>query len=432
MDSPADNAPAIDEFAVHIAEGFGAELLLEIGDAPDISTAAQSPDLTRIRVPRTRIADTPDIIRRAGTTPIKCVAVCSDIGPTSPNPPWLLDDLHRLTRAGAMAVMAADGADSGSFEANLRHSGFDRVQLGLVVNPRLESGLRSPMAVVDHLESERFDDPPEGFSVLAVMTAFNEEDVIGHTVGHLLDEGVNVHVIDNWSTDTTLERVRQFIDTGMVTFEQFPPSGATATTAWGALLGRVSEVAAASEADWLIHHDSDEIRCSPWPGVSVRKALHAIERSGFNAIDHTVIEFWPVDDSPIVDLAADRPYFLFGRRPGHFAQVKGWAKSLGPVDLASSGGHNLASSHRRVFPYKFLLKHYPIRSQTHGQRMVFAEREGRWDPAEVERGWHQHYRHLSLGTSFIKSRDELEFYEASDFNRRYLVERLTGLNLDRE
>lgn len=432
MDSSTSGIPAIDEFAVHIAKGFGAELLLDIGDDSTFGTASLSPDLTRIRVPKTRITDARNIISRSGTTPARCVVVCPDIGSSAPNPPWLLDELRRLTAAGAMAVMAADGNDIDRFETYLRHSGFDQIQLGLVANPGLEPASRSPMALVDHLEPESIEEPPEDFRVLAVMTAFNEEDVIEHTIGHLLTEGVNVHVIDNWSTDTTLERTRGFVDTGMVTFERFPPGGATATTGWATLVERVSEVAAASDADWAIHHDADEIRCSPWPGVSVRKALHEIERSGFNAIDHTVIEFWPVDDSPIVELAADRPFFRFGRRPGHFVQVKGWARWMGPADLASSGGHNASFDHRRVFPYKFLLKHYPIRSQAHGQKKVFAERHGRWDPSEVERGWHQHYRHLSPESSFIRSRDELEFYDVADFNRRYLIERLTGLNVERE
>jgi hypothetical protein len=432
MNSHAQLVPAIDDFAVHLAKGFGAELLLDIGDATAVSSSALSSGLNRIRVPRTRIADAQGIIAHAGTTPVRCVAVCSDIGAESPQPPWLLDDLRRLTSAGAMAVFAANGTDSDAFATHLRHSGFGRAQRGLVANPRLETGLRSPMALVDHLEPGRFGQPPEGFSVLAVMTAYNEEDVIEHTIAHLLKEGVAVHVIDNWSTDTTRERVRRFVDTGMVTVEQFPPAGGSATASWTELLTRVSQVAAASDADWVIHHDSDEIRCSPWPGISIRHALYTVERNGFNAIDHTVIDFWPVDDSPIVDLEADRRFFQFGLRSGHFVQVKAWANWMGPAELAPSGGHSAAFDHRRVFPYKFLLKHYPIRTQAQGQKKVFAERVARWDQEEVERGWHQHYSEFRPEESFLRSREDLDFFDVADFNHRYLIERLTGLNLSRE
>jgi hypothetical protein len=82
-----------------------------------------------------------------------------------------------------------------------------------------------------------------------------------------------------------------------------------------------------------------------------------------------------------------------------------------------------------VFPYKFLTKHYPIRSQTQGERKVLRERHGRWNPEEKARGWHVQYDRFEPGSSFLRDRTELEWYDEEDFNHRYLIERLTGLNL---
>src|SRR5436190_1338975 len=50
----------------------------------------------------------------------------------------------------------------------------------------------------------RFANPEFEFKkikVLAIMTLFNESDVVESVIGHLLEEEVDVHIIDNWSTD---------------------------------------------------------------------------------------------------------------------------------------------------------------------------------------------------------------------------------------
>ena len=42
------------------------------------------------------------------------------------------------------------------------------------------------------------------FSVVAIIAAFNEADVIGQVVKHLVDEGVGVYLLDHGSTESTL------------------------------------------------------------------------------------------------------------------------------------------------------------------------------------------------------------------------------------
>ena len=55
------------------------------------------------------------------------------------------------------------------------------------------------------------------------------------------------------------------------------------------------EIAENFPGRWIIHHDSDEIRCSPWAGISLRGGLNIAERMGYTAVDFTVCEFRPVD-----------------------------------------------------------------------------------------------------------------------------------------
>ncbi|HEV7796750.1 MAG TPA: hypothetical protein VGO73_01245, partial [Pyrinomonadaceae bacterium] len=86
---------------------------------------------------------------------------------------------------------------------------------------------------------------------------------------------------------------------------------------------------------------------------------------------------------------------------------------------------------RRVYPFKFLLKHYSFRSQEHGEKKVFRERRDRWNPLERAKGWHVHYDSMQEGHRFLRSSSEKEFFEEADFNKTYLVERLSGIGVDR-
>jgi hypothetical protein len=200
-----------------------------------------------------------------------------------------------------------------------------------------------------------------------------------------------------------------------------------------ALLERVETIARSTDADWVIHQDVDEVRASPWAGVTLRDALYQVDRRGYTAIDHTVLEFCPVDD--FFPFGGDPEeyfrWFEFGRRADHFVQVKAWKNTGQPVDLAQSGGHHARVS-GRIYPYKFLLKHYPIRSQAHGERKVFADRKARWDPQERGRGWHAHYETIGEGHRFLRDPRTLELFERERFDARYLIERLSGVGIRRE
>src|SRR6185503_9100294 len=91
-------------------------------------------------------------------------------------------------------------------------------------------------------------------------------------------------------------------------------------------------------------------------------------------------------------------------------QVKAWRKTA-EVDLVSTGGHEARFPGRRVFPLRFLLRHYPIRGQAHGERKVFTERRPRFSAEERARGWHVQYDGVEEGASFLREPSSLTPYD---------------------
>lgn len=266
------------------------------------------------------------------------------------------------------------------------------------------------------------------FDVLAIIPAFNEADIIRQSIEHLLANGVRVHVIDNWSTDHTVEIVSEFVQAGRpVVMDRYPADGPTEFSSWEKILMRVQEVAAQSGADWVIRNDADEFRVPCWLGMSLREALWMIEQWGYNCIDYTVVNFRPVRDDWIEgsDPFEAFSWFEFGDHPAHFYQLGTWKPQRRLVDIASSGGHEAIFDGRRIFPYKFLLRHYPIRSQAHGEGKVHRERRQRWSPAELARGWHLHYPVDDV--SFIWNQETLYPWEKID--DWFLLQRLSGVGL---
>ncbi|MCM3903545.1 MAG: hypothetical protein ND866_17715, partial [Pyrinomonadaceae bacterium] len=103
-----------------------------------------------------------------------------------------------------------------------------------------------------------------------------------------------------------------------------------------------------------------------------------------------------------------------------------------PISTIPSAGHDVVFDGRRIYPFKFLLKHYAFRSQRHGEKKVFRERKARWNPKEKARGWHIHYDSMQQGHRFVQSASEKEVFDEDHFNKTYLVERLSGIGTNRK
>lgn len=286
-----------------------------------------------------------------------------------------------------------------------------------------------PLAIWDPWDLHRVGEPPGSFTVTAIVTTYNEAEIVDQLVDRLTAGGMRVHVVDNWSSDGTFEHLQDRAARDDIRVERWPTSGPTPYFDLAGLLGHVERVAHESGADWVLHHDADEIHESPWPGVSLRHALWSVERWGFNAIDHVGLDFRPVDNrwQPGDDLASSFEGFELPEYSSYFTLVKGWKPQPQPVDLAGSGGHEVVFQGRRVFPYKFLIRHYPIRSQDHGEKKILKERKDRFDPEERAKGWHTHYDKFVPGSSFLWEPTALHRW--ADINERLLVQRLSGAGL---
>lgn len=265
---------------------------------------------------------------------------------------------------------------------------------------------------------------------LAIMSAFNEEDVIAEVMDDLVHQGCDVVAIDNWSTDATWQIMKscQEKHPGNVTLERFPADGGSNLYEWEKILRRKEEIAAAHAGRWIIHTDADEVRRSPFPGMTLSQALKLAEESGANRVAFNLVDFRPVTDAPYRSgtLAEAFTHFEFGSKPAHYWQIKGWLQGSERVDLAGSGGHAAKFDGAKDYPYRFLLRHYPIRSVAQGRKKVIEDRQKRWSPQERDRGWHKHYDGFGPASMFQWNPNELLRFD-QDFWRDYGLPIMTDI-----
>ena len=219
---------------------------------------------------------------------------------------------------------------------------------------------------------------------VALLATYDEERFVGACIEHLVAHGLEVYVIDNESSDRTVEIADAYRGRGVVGIESFPRHH---VYAWRPLLERKAELATTHDADWLVHVDADEIRLPPRSGQTLHDALAEADREGYNAVDFLEFTFVPTREHPDHDhprfLETMRWYYPFA--PTVPNRLNAWKRQDVPVDLASSGGHRVSFPGLRMYPEPFRMRHYLYLSLEH----ALTKYVGRaYDADEVAGGWH--------------------------------------------
>ena len=262
--------------------------------------------------------------------------------------------------------------------------------------------------------------PPPTGRIVALISAYNEGDVIYHVIGDLISNGVEVYFLDNNSTDNTISEASKWLGKGLIKVERFPEDAGYAASCgkeyvWREVLRRKEELATQLGADWYLHADADEFRESPWPGKTLAEAIREVDLLGYNALNFALFNFRPTDNAYVPGSDVRRHLTAF--EPGDWfdsVQIKAWKNTGCRVDLVSTGGHSVAFKDRKVFPVNFILRHYPIRSEGHGRTKVFKDRIPRFNQQERAAGWHVQYNDYADGkNTFLHDPSTLVAYDGN-------------------
>jgi FkbM family methyltransferase len=440
------------QLAAFLGSRFDARNLVAVRDGDTDSRASARRAAPRISGPRNPTATLDaidlDLAEADGSAlPVsalrRSVVVCVDALEHSDSPVRLIRRLADLARAAPLTIVTGaladgDGITAGRSGPGLRWTPCEFDQLlalgGLMASLRgvtsdAAAQGRVNIAIADQCPLAAARAIPDSFQPLALMAAYNEADIAPQTVMRLVDDGFEVHVADNWSTDGTFEAMRALArDCDRLTVGRFPPEGPDYRFDYVGILAWKEKIGGAHPGRWIANVDSDEIRCSPWTGISFRGGLYVCDLMGFNAVDFTVLNFMPTDDRFTAGMNPERTlrHFEFGLG-AYSCQARIWKQGGRLVDLRNSGGHEARFEGRRVFPYKFVLKHFPLRSSGHAHRKIFMERRPRYRLEERALGWHSHYDHCTPSQSPLRDASSLLAFDDASTPREHVVALVSGI-----
>ena len=220
--------------------------------------------------------------------------------------------------------------------------------------------------------------------VVAILAAYNEERFIAGCLEHLIEQGVDVYLLDNSSTDQTVKIASRYLGRGLIGIEDFPRAG---QYSWRPILERKEQLAASLDADWFMHVDADEIHLPPRSGVTLTQALGEAESQGYNVVNFLEFTFVPVEESP----DHDHPNFQKTMRwyypylPFSLHLLRAWKGQEKLDGFKQSGGHQINFAGARIYPKSFPMRHYLFLSVAHAIEKYVQKR---YDPLEVAAGWH--------------------------------------------
>lgn len=241
-------------------------------------------------------------------------------------------------------------------------------------------------------------------NIIALLGVRNESLYLNTCISHLVEQGISIVVIDNDSSDQSVEIAKQWLGKGVVGIEHYPYQG---FYDWQGILNFKMDVANRYPADWYIHHDADEIRQSTIKQETLYDAIRRLDASGYNAIDFLEFVYTPTNSEQRFEGTDYRfsMHYAYYFQPNPLHRINAW-KSGFDVDITQSGGHRAEFEGRLVAEEKLILRHYPLLSWQHLANKYTAQRV--YSQQEVEeKGWHGNRAHFNLSKAWLPKAYEL-------------------------
>ena len=379
--------------------------------------------------------------------PENTLFICSDVIEHLENPSALLESMRILSRIpGATIVIStpdrdrARGLEDIGPPANKAHcqewnfmefrSLLEQYQIPVVQHGHTRnfsgSSTRNTQVVISDHRFVYLDSSKSTFNVAAIMPVFNEVDIVKKSVSRLLSQGIDVYVIDNWSDDGSYEILLEMsYVNNKIKIERFP-SEPVCEYMWSDILNRMEELSLELDYDWFIHVDADEFLEGYSSYISLKDCIKIADHSGYDVIDFTLLDFRPT--SPIPEAETHLPNrWEFSTRGGAKYLQRAWKNNGVRPDFHKSGGHFL-TTHQRMFPFNFLIMHFPIRNEMQAHRKIFRDRLPRFKTERANLGWHTQYDGYTKEDHFVWDESNLQCLELG-LQSEYLPEILGRCNI---
>ena len=113
-----------------------------------------------------------------------------------------------------------------------------------------------------------------------MLPVYNEQEIVGEVIEHLLSEGLELVVLDNGSTDGSYEVCKKYAEKGLIGLDQY----SSPSFNWPLLLRMLYDMALRKNPDWFLRSNQDDFLESGISNVSLKEAIIKEDEKGCNLI----------------------------------------------------------------------------------------------------------------------------------------------------
>lgn len=222
--------------------------------------------------------------------------------------------------------------------------------------------------------------------IACVVCARNELPYLKTLVPYLLNQNIEFILIDNDSTDGTLNWIASSPYASAVQIHSLAYRGVFDL---GAQLALKSEIFANLQSRWIIHQDADEILQGAESWGSLRALIEEADAQGYEALNFHELVMLPLApelDAPYVN---NRLCYFFEPHPQRL--MRAWKREL-TLSNQESGGHILSGNYK-LSPARPLLRHFIVRNQQHAFEKYLHRT---FSDTDLAKGWHGNRRNFTV------------------------------------
>lgn len=221
-------------------------------------------------------------------------------------------------------------------------------------------------------------------NILATMTVLNEEDIISEVIEDIINQKIKPVVLDNGSSDETYEILKDYERKGRIILTQSSESGVKSNV----IRRKLYDVALTYSPDWFVRIDADEFLETGQENKSLREGICEADNGGYNLIQFNRFDFFMTDDDEEASSVKKRLRYYSYQND---FQYRAW-KYFPGINRDTISHFPLFPKEitYKIFPKKFVLRHYPFRSREQAEKKMSDRKEKLGDLIKPE-GRHSHY-----------------------------------------
>jgi len=224
-----------------------------------------------------------------------------------------------------------------------------------------------------------------------MLPVYNEQEIVGEVIEHLLSEGLDLVVLDNGSKDGSYEVCKKFAEKGLIVLEQY----SSPSFDWPLLLRMLYHMALRKNPDWFLLSGQDEFLESGISNVSLKEAIIKEDENGYNLIQFDVFEFFMTDaDNLQAKSTRERfPYYSW-QNENHY---RAWKYNPG-IRVEDAGGHfPIFPRHikYKIANRKLVNRHYRFRNKQQAIKNNLDRLNRLKGTPEGKLGWGGHWKTIA-------------------------------------